>query len=661
MGKIIKITIIMALTVATSFSAFAQKEELTSAQIKKYKSGIFEVVTAKLVDKTVYRDEFPHEIIPFHIRNDKHYSVGTAFLIKDNTFVSAAHVFNLEYYSLFSKGYAVRDGKGNLFTISKIEKYSNYRDLIQFTVEGNTEKYHKFSLGQKYEEGDVVYAAGNALGEGVIFRKGSLTSFTYEPINGQWKDIRYSAAASPGNSGGPLMNLAGEVVGIVTKKSSSENLNYALPIDEFMAFSSDEAEFFTPKMGEIEATQQLRYSWRFTTSLPKGIMALRAQASASFYQRLVSARQEFVSKFEQQIFPAHSKVVKYLRNQENSDMLSAIDINGNGEWFLFKPGKTRQVKISKNQKLYYSRNKNIMGSYQFVLDKPEKQDHLEFISDKKAILDTFLTSMQWNRKIADTEVYIKSYGEPIHQERHHDKYGRVWQMALWQDAYSDRAIMLYCLPTPASIACDLVTASTGWMEAQKAAYVDNLHRIMLSYSAKLKDWQAFVALPSDIIPQHFKAAQLKVSDNQIDFAFGEFSGSMKDIKLTKDSELYVTIEIDPQHTDKLIVANLNFTPNTNEDGKYYVSKFYNQGEHASDNYKDFWMKLTTLKSPYNFEVINEGKIIAKHINLGAANKGSNSINADNESVGYLAGCKLQSEVKLAEFNTRCDAFINGFK
>jgi len=199
MGKIIKITIIMALTVATSFSAFAQKEELTSAQIKKYKSGIFEVVTAKLVDKTVYRDEFPHEIIPFHIRNDKHYSVGTAFLIKDNTFVSAAHVFNLEYYSLFSKGYAVRDGKGNLFTISKIEKYSNYRDLIQFTVEGNTEKYHKFSLGQKYEEGDVVYAAGNALGEGVIFRKGSLTSFTYEPINGQWKDIRYSAVASPGN------------------------------------------------------------------------------------------------------------------------------------------------------------------------------------------------------------------------------------------------------------------------------------------------------------------------------------------------------------------------------------------------------------------------------------------------------------------------------
>jgi len=136
------------LILAFGFSslAYAEKEELSSTQIKKLKNGIFEVVSLKLTDNAVYKEEFPHDLIPFHIRKDKYHSLGTAFLIKENTFVSAAHVFNLEYQSLLSDSFAVRDTKGKLYKISNVEKYSNYRDLIQFTVEGDTSKYHKFDL-----------------------------------------------------------------------------------------------------------------------------------------------------------------------------------------------------------------------------------------------------------------------------------------------------------------------------------------------------------------------------------------------------------------------------------------------------------------------------------------------------------------------------------
>ena len=65
------------------FSALAEKEELSSTQIKQYKNGIFEVVTLKLEDNVVYKEDFPHDLIPFHIRNDKQHSLGTSFLIKD--------------------------------------------------------------------------------------------------------------------------------------------------------------------------------------------------------------------------------------------------------------------------------------------------------------------------------------------------------------------------------------------------------------------------------------------------------------------------------------------------------------------------------------------------------------------------------------------------
>jgi hypothetical protein len=128
-----------------SFTANAQ-EEYSSSQIKQYKTGIFEVVALKLEDKAVYKEEFPHKLIPFHLRNDKYHSLGTAFLIKDNTFVSAAHVFNIGYKSQLSENYAVRDNKGNVFKITNVEKHSNYRDLIQFSVEGDTSGYHEFKI-----------------------------------------------------------------------------------------------------------------------------------------------------------------------------------------------------------------------------------------------------------------------------------------------------------------------------------------------------------------------------------------------------------------------------------------------------------------------------------------------------------------------------------
>jgi V8-like Glu-specific endopeptidase len=659
MYKAFKFILILAL--GFSSIAHAEKEELSSTQIKKLKNGIFEVVSLKLADNAVYKEEFPHDLIPFHIRKDKYHSLGTAFLIKENTFVSAAHVFNLEYQSLLSDSFAVRDTKGKLYKISNVEKYSNYRDLIQFTVEGDTSKYHKFDLAENYEEGDVVYAAGNALGEGVIFRKGSLTSFTYEPIDGKWKNIRYSAAASPGNSGGPLLNLKGDVVGIVTQKSSNENLNYAFPIKEFTEFSAENAEFFSNQMAEVESLQRLRYSWNYSTKLPQGIMELRALAEESFYTRFINARDKFVDKYQQEIFPHHKNVFKYLKNQSSKSMLTVIDINGNGEWTLYRPEEDREIKIDKNQSLLFSANNKIMGGYQFNLDKPEGESLEKFISDKKLILDTFLTSVQWNRKIAEIPVYITSYGDPVYEERHEDRYGRVWQMATWHDQYSNRALMLYCLPIPSGVACDFVETSYAWLKVQQTGYKDNLHRMMLSYSAKLSEWKEFVNLPDDMIPKQFRNSKFDVYDNKVTFEIGEFKGDLENLKLTEQSKLYIADEIDPNNINKLIVGSVNFTPNSNEDGTFYISRYYNLGEHATDNYKDFWNKFSKQESPYNFEVINEGKLITKYLNLEASQDKSNLGAAEEASLGYLVGCKLQSEVKLEEFNQSCDSFIKGLR
>ena len=59
MSKVLSVISIVSLLFCISSSLSAATEELSSSQIKQYKSGIFEVVTAKLTDKTTYKDEFP--------------------------------------------------------------------------------------------------------------------------------------------------------------------------------------------------------------------------------------------------------------------------------------------------------------------------------------------------------------------------------------------------------------------------------------------------------------------------------------------------------------------------------------------------------------------------------------------------------------------------
>jgi serine protease Do len=86
-----------------------------------------------------------------------------------------------------------------------------------------------------------VLAVGNAFGEGVVIRDGLYTSATDEDQDGRWKWIRFSAAASPGNSGGPLLDGDGKVIGIVIGKSPNENLNYSLPIARVLGGNRREA------------------------------------------------------------------------------------------------------------------------------------------------------------------------------------------------------------------------------------------------------------------------------------------------------------------------------------------------------------------------------------------------------------------------------------
>ena len=101
----------------------------------------------------------------------------------------------------------------------------------------------------KLAVGDNVLAVGNPLGElggtvtsGIVSALNRSVSIQSSSSVNTMSLIQMDASVSPGNSGGGLFNMNGELVGVVNAKSSdsdAEGLGFAIPINDAMKVAQD--------------------------------------------------------------------------------------------------------------------------------------------------------------------------------------------------------------------------------------------------------------------------------------------------------------------------------------------------------------------------------------------------------------------------------------
>jgi serine protease Do len=121
-------------------------------------------------------------------------------------------------------------------------------DIAILKVEGSHLPTAEFGSSDALEVGDTVYAIGNPLG---VELRGTFTNGIVSAINRDVKVddrtmtlIQTNAALNSGNSGGPLINCYGQVVGINTIKMSSafstvEGLGFAIPSVSVASLADD--------------------------------------------------------------------------------------------------------------------------------------------------------------------------------------------------------------------------------------------------------------------------------------------------------------------------------------------------------------------------------------------------------------------------------------
>lgn len=160
-------------------------------------------------------------------------SAGSGFFVDDQgTVVTSYHVIDA------ADSISVEVSDGGKYDVTKIVDFSEIYDVAVLKIDYSGNDYLTY-IDEKCRTGESVYAVGSSLGtltgtfsDGII----SSTSRTVGLID----CVQTTAAISNGNSGGPLVNVYGEVIGInAFSYIGGENLNLAVTIDTLDELSMD--------------------------------------------------------------------------------------------------------------------------------------------------------------------------------------------------------------------------------------------------------------------------------------------------------------------------------------------------------------------------------------------------------------------------------------
>ncbi|HEX7326045.1 MAG TPA: trypsin-like peptidase domain-containing protein [Rhodanobacteraceae bacterium] len=588
--------------------AASAQATLNPKLLPEIQAATFEVVAAKPKDTLSYEKPLPLDLLPYQERTDKYYSVGTAFAIGPNRYVTAGHVLMIGYDSLWGPP-ELRDAKGKVYAIDKIEKFALRRDFVVFSLK-DPPTVTPLQIDTHPALNQEVYSVGNALGTGVVIRNGLYTSDTPEDQDGKWKWIRFSAAASPGNSGGPLLNHDGKVIGVVLMKSPNENLNYALPMSEVLDAPKDLARYderMAYQFDTFNSTLTGTFKGRF--ALPKTVPAFFAAYQDAFNAFTDAQLKALLAQQSPRLFPNGDGSHQILYGGPSmSDFPQLLARNADGVWAA---GGTAKIRITLPANGYISggtAGNNIL----FHLRKPDNIPEQSFHHDPKRVMDLLLKTGFLKRAVGPEKIRVTSLGQPQKTGTWTDRWGRHWQVWTWQIPYANGYQTVFALPTPDGYAI-LTRLNEAAEEHDSFINLRALTNfISLPYDGSLAQWRGFLA-ETDLLPEAFKTLHISFDygkDFRYDSSRLAFSLTPAVQKIEANSMLTLGFSFFPARSGKVVWGVGQVWLAEDKHDQHWVSLLRNQAPPADmdDNYQAHWRKILEHRHPYDGQAYSENDV-----------------------------------------------------
>lgn len=198
------------------------------------------VVTIGIKKTQLFRQSNPFDFFGRQLgpvqKQDIEQDIGSGFVISDDGLIAT----NKHVVGDTDATYRVITSDDKTYDVQKIYR-DPLNDLAILKIDAKGLKAVDLGDSSKLKVGQFVIAIGTALGEfrhtvttGVVsgLGRGITAGSPFEGSERLDDVIQTDAAINPGNSGGPLLNSAGQVVGVNTAVSAgAENIGFAIPIN----------------------------------------------------------------------------------------------------------------------------------------------------------------------------------------------------------------------------------------------------------------------------------------------------------------------------------------------------------------------------------------------------------------------------------------------
>lgn len=154
--------------------------------------------------------------------------IGTGFVLGDSgMIITARHVIG------DGAPFEVRSAEGQVIAVNRVYASSAAVDLVVLQTDSEDLPSLKPAAADSVRQGQTVVAMGhprgvrNSVSSGVIANRRVIDGAEF---------LQLAMPIEPGNSGGPVVNRRGELVGVVTMKSTlSDSVGFAVPIEQLMS------------------------------------------------------------------------------------------------------------------------------------------------------------------------------------------------------------------------------------------------------------------------------------------------------------------------------------------------------------------------------------------------------------------------------------------
>jgi Tfp pilus assembly protein PilF len=136
----------------------------------------------------------------------------------------------------------VKTEDGKMYSIKEVLAEDNKSDLILLSVDIPNEAVHPLTMHDTLPDvGERIIVIGSPLGLEKTVSDGIVSAIREIPAFG--RIIQITAPISPGSSGSPVVNMKGEVIGVVKSQMlKGQNLNFAIPIEKVSRLKREKAQ-----------------------------------------------------------------------------------------------------------------------------------------------------------------------------------------------------------------------------------------------------------------------------------------------------------------------------------------------------------------------------------------------------------------------------------